>query len=379
VKIVATYPYVDELGEPLFEVVRFEPKDFRQRRRNGAGWAWNLDGVRRVLYRLPDVLAAVATRIRVFIVEGEKDVAALVALGACGTTCPGGANKWREEYTETLRGARVVIIGDHDEAGRKHAHHIAAELHVVAAEVRVIELVKHWPACPHKGDVSDWLQRGGGSKEKLREIVNETPVWEPKGAEPGFQPAYVSGLRVLTGAELLSLDLPPRVLLLSPWLPEKGLALIHAERGIGKTWVAMNAAHALNTAGEFLGWRARRPIRVVYLDGEMPTAVLQQRYATIVAAAPNSSNDDDLFSLVAADYQRDGLPDLADPTAQGFYDDVIRDAEVIVVDNLSTICRSVRENACGSVPPVAASSSCITPASPAASAARLEKRTCSTP
>jgi putative DNA primase/helicase len=67
--------------------------------------------------------------------------------------------------------------------------------------------------------------------------------------------------------------LPPRELLLSPWLPAKGLAMIHAERGIGKTWVALNAAHALNTAGEFLGWRARRPIRVVYLDGEMPTAV----------------------------------------------------------------------------------------------------------
>jgi hypothetical protein len=84
----------------------------------------------------------------------------------------------------------------------------------------------------------------------------------------------------------------------------------------------------------------------------MPTAVLQQRYATIVAAAPNASNDDDLFSLVAADYQSDGLPDLADPNAQGFYDDAIRDAEAIVVDNLSTICRSVRENEADSWGPV---------------------------
>jgi hypothetical protein len=167
-----------------------------------------------------------------------------------------------------------------------------------------------------------------------------------------YQPAYMSGLRVLTGAELLKLDLPPRDLLLWPWLPAKGLAMIHAERGIGKTWVALNAAHALNTAGEFIGWRAARPVRVVYLDGEMPTAVLQQRYATIVAAAPNASNDDDLFSLVASDYQCDGLPDLADPNAQGFYDDAIRDAEAIVVDNLSTICRSVRENEADSWGPV---------------------------
>src|SRR5580658_7698857 len=114
--------------------------------------------------------------------------------------------------------------------------------------------------------------------------------------------------------------------------------------GHRQTWVALNVAHALCTNGKFLGWHARRPCRIVYLDGEMPTAVLQERYATIVAAADAPSSDDDNFALVAADYQRDGLPDLADPDAQGFYDDEIPDADVILVDNLSTICRSVREN-----------------------------------
>jgi len=155
---------------------------------------------------------------------------------------------------------------------------------------------------------------------------------------------------------LLSIDLPPREALLWPWLPEKGLAMIHAERGIGKTWVAMNAAHALNTAGQYLGWRAQRPYRVVYLDGEMPTAVLQERYATIVASAPSldRSDDEDLFRLVAADYQRDGLPDLADPNGQGFFDDVISDAAVIILDNLSTLCRSLKENDADSWGPVQA-------------------------
>jgi putative DNA primase/helicase len=198
------------------------------------------------------------------------------------------------------------------------------------------------------------FQEAGINANQLYELRLAAGETEAKGQEPVaiYRPAYMSGLRVLTGTQLLSLDLPPRELLLSPWLPAKGLAMIHAERGIGKTWVALNAAHALNTAGEFIGWRAARPRRVVYLDGEMPTAVLQQRYATIVAAAPASSIDDDLFSLVASDYQRDGLPDLADPHAQGFYDDVIRDAEAIIVDNLSTICRSVRENEADSWGPV---------------------------
>jgi hypothetical protein len=168
-----------------------------------------------------------------------------------------------------------------------------------------------------------------------------------------YQPAYVSGLRALTGTELLTLELPPRKLLLSPWLSEKGLAMIHAERGIGKTWVAMNAAHALCTAGQFLTWRAPHRRRVVYIDGEMPLNLLQERYATIVASAPAESDAaDDLFRLIAADHQVDGLPDLADPAAQGFFDDVIQDANIITVDNLSTICRSVRENEADSWGPV---------------------------
>ena len=79
-RIVATYDYVDEDGELLYQVVRFDPKDFRQRRPDGnGGWVWNLNGIRRVLYRLPEVIADVRSSTTVFIVEGEKDVEALVA------------------------------------------------------------------------------------------------------------------------------------------------------------------------------------------------------------------------------------------------------------------------------------------------------------
>jgi putative DNA primase/helicase len=110
-RIAACYPYVDEDGRLLFEAVRFEPKGFAQRRPDGqAGWAWNLRGVRRVLYRLPAVTTATGT---VYVVEGEKDVHALEKLGLVATTNPMGAGKWRDEYAEQLRGAgRVVILPD---------------------------------------------------------------------------------------------------------------------------------------------------------------------------------------------------------------------------------------------------------------------------
>ncbi len=169
---------------------------------------------------------------------------------------------------------------------------------------------------------------------------------------PPFVPAYArEGLTSLTGSELLSRQFPPREMLLSPWLPSKGLAMVYAERGIGKTWTALNIAHAIAGGGEFLHWRATRHGRVVYIDGEMPAGALKDRYATVVSNAPFDAPEVN-FRLVAADLQADGLPDLADAASQRFYDTVIADADLIVVDNLSTVCRSVRENEADSWGPV---------------------------
>ncbi len=86
------YRYADEHGQVLYEVVRFEPKDFRQRRPNGE---WNVRGVPKVLYRLPRVLAAVQAGSPVYVAEGEKDVHALERAGVVATTNSGGAGKWR--------------------------------------------------------------------------------------------------------------------------------------------------------------------------------------------------------------------------------------------------------------------------------------------
>ena len=95
-RVVAEYPYRDETGALLYVVERREPKAFRQRRPDGhGGWLWNLDGARRVLYRLPALVAADPLE-AVFLVEGEKDADALAALGLVATTSPLGAGKWRD-------------------------------------------------------------------------------------------------------------------------------------------------------------------------------------------------------------------------------------------------------------------------------------------
>jgi hypothetical protein len=153
--------------------------------------------------------------------------------------------------------------------------------------------------------------------------------------------------------EFLALEIPPRALVLSPWLPEKGLAMIHAPRGLGKTHVALGSAWAIATGGGFLTWKAPRPRRVLLIDGEMPAVALQERLRKIAAASEHADTvDPDYFRIASADLARDGLPDLADPAAQEFYDDVVGDADVVFADNLSTLCPSLKENDADSWSPV---------------------------
>ena len=174
---VASYSYQDELGSLLFQTVRFEPKDFRQRRPNGNDrFIWNLDGVRLVLYRLPEILRR--TTESVFICEGEKDVQSLEKIGLLATCNPMGAGKWRKQYAQTLSGRSVVVIPDADPAtdkngkphykGQKHAGVVAESLLRHGCEVRIVEL-------PRGKDATDWLALGG-TAEELRELVSEQPA-----------------------------------------------------------------------------------------------------------------------------------------------------------------------------------------------------------
>lgn len=179
-KIVEVYDYRDPSGQLLFQTVRFDPKDFRQRRpdpSNKGKWIRNLDGVELVLYRLPELLRALAAGSGVFIAEGEKDVNNLHRLGVAATTSPMGAGKWRDGYSEVLRGVHVAIIADKDKAGRAHAAQVAASLRGKAASVRVLEL-------PGAGkDASDWIA-AGGTQDELRTLANQAPEWLPAASAP---------------------------------------------------------------------------------------------------------------------------------------------------------------------------------------------------
>ena len=181
-EVDSIYRYQNQDGHDLFQVVRYRPKDFRVGRLSiSGGFEWGLGGVAPVLYRLPDVLEAVKAGERIFIVEGEKDVDSLFAVGLKATTNFGGAGKWRPSYSESLRDARVAIIPDNDETGRTHAQTVAAALTGVASQVKVVGLA----GLPVKGDVSDWLV-ANHTVDELNALVESAPVWTANsvGAEP---------------------------------------------------------------------------------------------------------------------------------------------------------------------------------------------------
>ncbi len=185
-RIAATYDYRDAAGELRFQVVRYEPKGFAARRPDGqGGWIWNLQGVERVLYRLPELLAADPGE-PVVIVEGEKDADRLRALGFVATTNPGGAGKWRPVYGAPLRARRVFPLPDNDPPGRAHARDVQQQLRGVAAGAWIVEL----PGLPPKGDVSDWLDAGGTADELRRLlVVASQPAADAPAADPPVETA----------------------------------------------------------------------------------------------------------------------------------------------------------------------------------------------
>lgn len=154
-EIVKTYNYTDEHGNLMYQTVRLEPKDFRQRQPDGKGWKWTLEGVRKVLYNLPAIIKSKAADRIVYIVEGEKDADSLIKAGAIATTNCCGAGKWLADYNPPLLGRRVVVIPDNDDAGIKHAEQVIGSL--IVWGVKAIAMLR-LPDCK---DVSEFLAKEG--------------------------------------------------------------------------------------------------------------------------------------------------------------------------------------------------------------------------
>lgn len=330
------WPYTDAVGTVVRRTARWNlpgrAKTIRPQMPDGrGGWRTGEMCGPRPLYRLPDLLGRPDAV--VLIAEGEPaaDAAAAMLPDHVTTTSAGGAQAAARTDWSPLHGRRVVIWPDADEAGAKYAADVARLAHDAgAASVRVVSLP---PGLPATWDLADALPIGW-SVDTLRKTLD---LAEPADDKP-------EGIRVVTVAELLALDLPPREMVLAPILPVQGLAMLYAPRGTGKTYLALAIAYAIAAGAQLLRWRSPRPQRVLYLDGEMPATVMRERLARLIRGAGVEAAPDRLL-IVTPDLQAGPLPDLATAAGQRAVEPLLDAADVIIVDSISTLTSAAENEA----------------------------------
>ena len=278
-QIVAEYDYTDEEGNLLYQAVRLDPKDFRQRRRVNGSWEWKLGDVRRVLYRLPRVIETAKAGGAVYVVEGEKDVEAIEKAGAVATCNPMGAGKWRDEYSAALAGAHVIIVADDDKPGREHAAAVEAALLPVAASVGVV--------LPVQGnDASDHLRAGKGLRDfRPLDVEQERP-------------------RVYSGLDLAAMEVDtPRPVCDGLLYEGCSTLLIGQPKLAGKTTLSLDIARCI-IAGE--PWCGRETMKtpVLYLSEQSPHSFNPQ----VERAALNVA---DFYVMYYGDFIGAPWPDIA--------------------------------------------------------------------
>lgn len=212
---------------------------------------------------------------------------------------------------------------------------------------------------PRVSNVGRWAEIVKG-KAMLRNLANaanalslaalETDA-DPQGLQSRLRQlgeALVDGteprLRAVTAAELLSIEIPAREMVLVPILPAQGLAMMYSKRGVGKTHLAIGIACAVSAGGRFLRWNAPKPRSVLYVDGELPAVLLRDWVAEIAAGAEPGSVEQAALRFITPDLQSIPFPDLATREGQALIESNLAGVELVIFDNLSSLCRTGKEN-----------------------------------
>lgn len=275
--VIDRYQYLSIDGKLLYEVERRPGKRFTQRRPDGqGGYAYHLgkchekcqnhakltDDVPRVIYRLPQVMAAIREHRKVFVVEGEKDVHTLEGMGFTATCNPGGAGKWRAEYNDLFHDADVVLVPDNDNVGKEHSDVVAMALGAFCRTLRVVFL----PGLKDHGDVTDWVV-AGGTAEKLSMLVANTSPDER--VKPKFW----------TAPELMAEEFPEQKYAI-PGLVAEGVTFLVGPPKVGKSWMSLQLGTSVASGDPALGHIQVSSGKTLYLALEDTPRRLKNRLGT---------------------------------------------------------------------------------------------------
>jgi RecA-family ATPase len=252
-KLVTAYSYTDENGKLLYEVLRYDPKDFRQRRPDGnGGWIWKLDE-RRVPYRWPELHKFPDATI--FITEGEKDADRLAELELCATTVAAG--KWTDECIKALASRDIIILEDNDDAGRKKANEAAIALYAAAKTIRIVSL----PNLPNKGDVSDWLDADPRHADRFCDVCFSVPLWSPRKPDEArsdkasnkYQSSPEIKVPFIKISAWQNQPVPERKWTVKNRIPANNVTLLSGEGSVGKSILSLQLAVATVLGKDWLG------------------------------------------------------------------------------------------------------------------------------
>jgi len=295
--LIGKHTYPDESGAVLFAVGRYEyqypdgsfvlkdgkrKKKFKQKRPDPdhpGKWINNIDGVRVVPYRLPELIEAIANDHSIAVVEGEAKADLLWSWNIPATCNAGGAGKWKPEHSAFLKGADVVILPDNDEPGRNHADIVGASLVGIAKRIRVLEL----PGLPPKGDIIDWAAAGGTVEQLYDLSEREAKRWTPRTKlepTPEPTPEELPPLPFINMSNWDNEPVPEQEWAVLDRIPLGQTTLFTGEGGYGKSTVQLHlcAAHALG-----LGWlnTLPEPGPAVFFEAEDGEKTIHRRLAAI--------------------------------------------------------------------------------------------------
>lgn len=151
-------------------------------------------------------------------------------------------------------------------------------------------------------------------------------------------------LHSVSMAEFLEMSIPELGFLLQPVIPVQGIIILFALRGVGKTFAALSMAVAIASGGEVFGWRAPSARKVLYVDGEMPALAMQKRLADLSAGMSIPPHALDNLRIVSPDLQPCSMPDLSTESGQRAIEPLLEGIDLVVLDNLATLCRTGKEN-----------------------------------
>lgn len=260
--VVASYDYRDTDGTLLYQKLRMEPKSFKQRRPDGNGWIYSLGDVKRVPYRLPELLAA-DPKLPVIVTEGEKACDAAVKLGYVAT-CAGGSKGWRKEFSQYFAGRTVYVLPDADIPGVKYAEAVVESLKG-SAVVWVVKL----PDLLEGQDVFDWILKGG-TREALDTLFSQQKV-----AAAGMVPAFK------TVAELRAEFPRMRPHVLDKYARQGETVNIIANPKFGKSWLATGIALHLQAGWPWLGRFDVAKGNVLLIDNELHPETIAHRIPVV--------------------------------------------------------------------------------------------------